>query len=90
MANPVERKYHLSREMYRNIKKKMDAEQIGDLLSQVYMQGYHDATKNTGSIGIEDLILALHEKISEVKGIGEKRLLEIDDKIREFFQEGEE
>lgn len=74
--------YKLSREMYRDIKKRMDANDIAQLLTNVFNEGYKAATNNTQSITLEDL----HNAICEVKGIGDKRMSEIDEKIKELFE----
>lgn len=78
----MERKYNLSREMYRGIKK-MDAEEMGAFLSNVFQEGYNSAVTHTETITIDDL----HTAIAAVKGIGERRMQEIDNAIRKLFEE---
>lgn len=75
------KQYVLSREMYRGIKQ-MDSTEMGKFLSNVFQEGFDAALKNTDSITLEDL----HEAIGTVKGIGEKRMLEIDNAIKELFK----
>lgn len=76
------KKYNLSREMYRGIKQ-MDSEQMGTFLGDVFQKGFDAALKNTNNITIEDL----HNAIGTVKGIGEKRMIEIDNAIKKLFAE---
>lgn len=76
------KKYNLSREMYRGIKQ-MDSEQMGTFLGEVFQEGFDAALKNTNNITIEDL----HNAIGTVKGIGEKRMIEIDNAIKKLFAE---
>jgi hypothetical protein len=76
------RQYNLSREMYRGIKK-MDATEMGTFLGNVFQEGFDAAVRNTNNITIEDL----HNVISTVKGIGDKRMTEIDNAIRKLFDE---
>jgi hypothetical protein len=76
------KKYNLSREMYRGIKQ-MDSEQMGTFLGDVFQEGFDAALKNTNNITIEDL----HNAIGTVKGIGEKRMIEIDNAIKKLFAE---
>lgn len=76
------KKYNLSREMYRGIKQ-MDSEQMGTFLGDVFQEGFDAALKNTNNITIEDL----HNAIGTVKGIGEKRMTEIDNAIKKLFAE---
>jgi len=76
------RQYTLSREMYRGIKQ-MNATEMGAFLGSVYDEGFAAALKNTDNITTEDL----HNAIGTVKGIGDKRMAEIDDAIRKLFEE---
>lgn len=76
------KQYVLSREMYRNIKQ-MNSIEMGTLLGNVFQEGFNSALKNTNNITLEDL----HTAISTVKGIGEKRMVEIDDAIKKLFNE---
>ena len=68
--------------MYRGIKK-MDAEEMGAFLSNVFQEGYNSAVTHTETITIDDL----HTAIAAVKGIGERRMQEIDNAIRKLFEE---
>lgn len=68
--------------MYRGIKQ-MDSEQMGTFLGDVFQEGFDAALKNTNNITIEDL----HNAIGTVKGIGEKRMIEIDNAIKKLFAE---
>ena len=76
------KQYNLSREMYRGIKQ-MNSVEMGLFLGDVFQEGFDAALKNTDNITIDDL----HAAIGTVKGIGEKRMQEIDDAIRKLFQE---
>lgn len=76
------KKYNLSREMYRGIKQ-MDSDQMGTFLGNVFQEGFDAALRNTNNITIEDL----HNAIGTVKGIGEKRMVEIDNAIKKLFAE---
>lgn len=78
----MERKYKLSREMYRGIKQ-MDAEEMGQFLSNVFQEGHNSAVTHTETITVEDL----HTAIAAVKGIGERRMQEIDNAIKKLFEE---
>lgn len=78
------RKYVLSREMYRAIKK-MDAEELGTFMSNVFQEGCNSAVKHTGSVTLKEL----HDAIASVKGIGDKRMAEIDEAIAKLFNERE-
>ena len=51
-------------------------------LSNVYDEGFKAAISHTDSITLKDL----HDAISTVKGIGEKRMVEIDSAIKELFE----
>lgn len=68
--------------MYRGIKK-MDAEEMGAFLSNVFQEGYNSAVTHTETITIDDL----HTAIAAVKGIGERRMQEIDNAIKKLFEE---
>lgn len=68
--------------MYRGIKK-MDAEEMGAFLSNVFQEGYNSAITHTETITIDDL----HTAIAAVKGIGERRMQEIDNAIKKLFEE---
>ena len=70
--------------MYRNIKK-MDAEELGRFLGNVFQEGFNSAVKHTDSITLEDL----HNAIASVKGIGDKRMNEIDAVIAKLFNGGD-
>lgn len=76
------KQYVLSREMYRSIKQ-MNSTEMGTLLGNVFQEGFDAALKNTSNITLEDL----HTAIGTVKGIGEKRMAEIDDAIKKLFNE---
>jgi hypothetical protein len=76
------KQYNLSREMYRGIKK-MDATEMGTFLGNVFQEGFDAALKNTDNITITDL----HNAIGTVKGIGDKRMAEIDVAIKKLFNE---
>lgn len=68
--------------MYRGIKK-MDAEEMGTFLSNVFQEGYNSAITHTETITVDDL----HTAIAAVKGIGERRMQEIDNAIKKLFKE---
>lgn len=76
------KQYVISRELYRAVKK-MDSAQMSTFLSNVFQEGFDAALKNTDNITIEDL----HNAIGTVKGIGEKRMAEIDIAIKKLFDE---
>lgn len=78
----MKKEYKISREMYRGIKQ-MDSSDMGKFLGNVFDEGFKAAINNTNNITLEDL----HNAIAEVKGIGDKRLIEIDEKIKQLFQE---
>lgn len=78
----MSKKYNLSRETYRGIKQ-MDSEQMGTFLGDVFQEGFDAALRNTDNITVEDL----HNAIGTVKGIGEKRMAEIDNAIKQLFIE---
>lgn len=76
------KQYNLSREMYRGIKQ-MNSTEMGTFLGNVFQEGFDAALKNTDNITIDDL----HNAIGAVKGIGEKRMAEIDNAIKKLFDE---
>ena len=78
----MEKKYNISREMYKGIKK-MNSQEMNIFLTNVFNEGVKAAVSNTNSITLEDL----HTAISSVKGIGNKRMKEIDEAIKKLFQE---
>ena len=86
----MSKQYTISREMYRKIKQ-MDSTEMGTFLSNVFKEGFETALVNankltnkiTDNITIEDL----YNTISKVKGIGDKRMIEIDKEIRKLFKE---
>ena len=78
----MEKKYNISREMYKGIKK-MNSQEMNVFLTNVFNEGAKAAVSNTNSITLEDL----HTTISSVKGIGNKRMEEIDEAIKKLFQE---
>lgn len=69
-------KYNLDRETYRAIKK-MDRVQLEKILTDVYASGKEDA--ESGYIDLSELKAA----IGQIKGIGENRLNEIMDVIKQ-------
>lgn len=76
------KKYNISREMYKGIKR-MNSQEMNTFLTNVFNEGINAAVSNTNSITLEDL----HTVISSVKGIGDKRIQEIDEAIKKLFQE---
>lgn len=76
------KKYNISREMYKGIKK-MNSQEMNTFLTNVFNEGMKTAISNTNSITLEDL----HIAISSVKGIGAKRMEEIDEAIKKLFKE---
>lgn len=79
----------ISRDMYRKIKQ-MDREQLETFLTNLYHEGMNDAIKaptpevpNSHCVTEEDILNA----IGTVKGIGEKRLVEIGNAIKKLFIE---
>ena len=71
--------------MYRGIKQ-MTAQEMGTFLGNVFQEGFDAALKNTNNITVKDL----HDAISTVKGIGDKRMTEIDNAITQLFNERNE
>lgn len=61
----------------------MNSVEMGQFLGNVFQEGFDAAIRNTDNITVEDL----HVAISTVKGIGDKRMQEIDLAIRKLFQE---
>lgn len=78
----MKKQYTPSKEMRRKIKQ-MNSIEMGEFLSNVFQEGFNAALKNTNSITVKDL----HDAISSVKGIGEKRMIEIDNVIEKLFEE---
>ena len=68
--------------MYRRIKK-MSPLELSELLSNIFQEGFDTAVRNTTSITVEDL----HNVIGKVKGIGDKRMVEVDNAIKKLFSE---
>lgn len=77
-----QKEYTLSREMYRKIKQ-MNSTEMGAFLNNVFQEGFDAAIKNTNNISVKDL----HQAIKTVKGIGDKRMTEIDRAIEKLFKE---
>lgn len=76
------KQYTLSREMYRGIKQ-MNSTEMATFLGNVFDEGFNAALQNTDNVTTEDL----HKAIGTVKGIGDKRMAEIDEAIRNLFEE---
>lgn len=73
----------LSRELYRAVKN-MNPTEMSTFLENVYQEGFNAALeKNTASVTLE----SLHDAIASIKGIGDKRMTEIDDAIKTVFTE---
>lgn len=62
----------LTRELYRQIKKK-NQEEMEDFVQNVYKSGFNDADSGARSVNLDDL----KKDLSQIKGIGEARLEEI-------------
>lgn len=71
-----------SREMYRKIKR-MDSTELGAFLTSIYEEGFNAALENTNNITVEDL----RNAIGTVKGIGDKRMQDINEAINKLFDE---
>lgn len=56
---------------------------MGKFLGNVFQEGFNEAIKKTNNITMEDL----HNAIGTVKGIGDKRMTEIDNAIKKLFDE---
>jgi hypothetical protein len=75
----------ISRELYRAVKN-MNATEMATFLENVYQEGFDAALeRNTTSISLE----SLHNAIASVKGIGDKRMAEIDEAIKTVFEKKE-
>lgn len=76
------KEYTISRETYRGIKQ-MDSKEMRIFLGNIFQEGFDSALKNTNNVTIEEL----HKAIATVKGIGDKRMTEIDNAIKKLFEE---
>ena len=63
----------------------MDHEEMEKFLSNLYQEGVNDAPKNISVCSITEK--DIHDAISTIKGIGEKRMIEIDNAITKLFEE---
>lgn len=64
----------------------MNVVEMSTFLDNVYKEGFNAALeRNTTSISLE----SLHNAIASVKGIGDKRMAEIDEAIKTVFEEKE-
>ena len=62
----------------------MNPTEMSTFLENVYQEGFNAALeKNTASVTLE----SLHDAIASIKGIGDKRMTEIDDAIKTVFTE---
>lgn len=75
-------KYMFTREWYKEIKK-FDRQQMEEFCKNLYMEGYKDGKEDIPGIDLEKVV----EAISQVKGIGEKRLQNIIDSVSVLFEE---
>lgn len=66
-------KYSTTRACYKNVKK-FDHAQFGEFCTRVYMEGVEDGRNSVSRIDLERVI----EQIKTVKGIGDKRLAQIE------------
>lgn len=73
----------IDRETYRSVKK-MDREQMTVFMANVYFMGQDDLKEELLEKQSNTDLKGLREKLSAVKGIGEKRLNEIMDIIEKY------
>lgn len=60
---------------------------MGAFLSNVFKEGFETALVNTNKFTDKITIEDLYNTISKIKGIGDKRMIEIDKEIRKLFKE---
>ena len=75
--------YRTTRDQYKAAKK-YDREQFDDFCTSVYRSGYKDGESSVPGADIEDVMKA----IQTVKGIGEKRLVQIREAVEKVFKNG--
>lgn len=78
----IDSKYMLRREDYKKVKK-MDRQQFEMFCKDLHMRAYEEGRKSIHNIDVNEIKAA----IMEVKGIGEKRLGAIMERIDEKFGE---
>jgi len=75
-------KYSTTRACYKNVKK-FDHAQFDEFCTRVYMEGVEEGRNSVPGIDIEQVM----EQIKIVKGIGKKRLAQIEAAVETLFQE---
>lgn len=76
------KEYKLSKEAYRKIKQ-MSPYNMETFINNIFQEGLNEGAKDNSNVTPESLIKA----ISSIKGIGGKRIAEIDSIIRQVFNE---
>lgn len=75
------RKYMTTRATYKEVKKKDHAE-FDAFCTNVYAEGFEEGRKSVPGVDIQDVMAA----IKTVKGIGEKRLAQIEAAVSVLFE----
>ncbi len=85
MKRKTDGKYLTTRAQYKDVKK-FDHSQLDAFCTKIYQEGYKDGMESVPGADINEVM----EKIRGVKGIGEKRLAQIEAEVSALFRrEGE-
>lgn len=79
------RKYMTNREQYKNVKR-YDHAQFDEFCTIIYTEGYKDGRNSVSGVDVKEIM----KVIKTVKGIGEKRLAQIEDAVTVLFGSREE
>lgn len=82
MAQEKRKKYHTTREQYKNIKKK-DRAGMDAFLLDIYTSGYDDGIQQGQKAGLT--AADIEKKIAGVKGIGKAKLTAIMEEVEKLF-----
>ena len=84
MKRKTDGKYMTTRAQYKDVKK-FDHSQLDAFCTKIYQDGYKDGRESVPAADITEVM----EKIRTVKGIGEKRLAQIEMAVSELFSKPE-
>lgn len=84
MKKKPNRKYMTTRTQYKAAKS-YDHAQFDAFCTKIYAEGFKDGVNSVKGADVTDVM----ERIKAVKGIGEKRLTQIEQAVSELFNKGE-
>lgn len=82
MTKEKQKKFHITREQYKNVKKK-DHAGMDNFLLDIYMSGYNDGIEQGQKAGLT--AADIEKKVAGVKGIGEAKREAIMNEVRKLF-----